>query len=69
MPGKFYVFKSVCNAKVVGKKHMATHKAYIPLQKLSAKTCHTGKRLVLTKTNPNLCKKNLLTTSQEEKKV
>ena len=37
---------------------MATklHKAYIALQKLSAETYHGGVRLVLTKTNLNLCK-------------
>jgi hypothetical protein len=39
-------------------KNMATkrHKAYIPLQKLSIKTYHTGERFVLTKSNLNLCK-------------
>ena len=62
-------YKGVCNAKVVG-KNMATkrHKAYIPLQKLSAKTYHTCERLVLTKTNLNLCKICvLLTTSHTNK--
>ena len=47
---------------------MATkrHKAYIPLQRPSAKTYHTSERLVLIKTNLNLCKICvLLTTSQK----
>ncbi len=43
------------------------HKIHTPLHKLSAKTYHIGERLVLTKTNLNLCKICVsLTTSQEE---
>ena len=40
-----------------GKYGNKRHKAYIPLQKLSAKTYHTCERLVLTKTNivQNMC--------------
>ena len=49
---------------------MATkiHKAYTLMQKLSGKTYHTCERLVLTKSNLNLCKICvLLTTSQKTK--
>ena len=49
---------------------MATkwHKAYIALQNQSAKTYHTGERLVLTKTNLDLCKICVLLTTSKKKK-
>ena len=55
-------------AKVVGKSMETTrHKAHIPIPKLSAKSYHTCERLMLTKTNLNLCKICLsLTTSQQQ---
>ena len=55
-----------CNNGV--KNHNKRYKAYVPLQKLSSKTYHTIERLVLTKTNLNLCRICvLLTTSQKNK--
>ena len=52
-----------------GGKSMATerHKTYIPLQKLSAKTCHIGERLMLINTNLNLYKIYVLLTTSQKK--
>ena len=54
----------------MAQKNMAIerHKTYIPLQKLSAKTYHTGERLVLTKTNLSLCKICVTTTTSHKNK-
>ena len=61
-------FKNI-QYKSGGKKYgKERHKSYMPLQRLSAKTFHTCERLVLTKTNLNLCKICvILTTSQKNK--